>query len=148
MNEHAIDQWDEHYPTIDFVAEDIENGTLYIVEDEEQIVGIVTLDEFQHELYRTIEWEREDGKQLIIHRLAVLPQEQGKGIARKLMDFAEGFAAEHRYTSIRFDAYNKNDRALRLYKELGYAKKGEVHFEHRTTPFSVFEKIVGHSRRS
>jgi ribosomal protein S18 acetylase RimI-like enzyme len=113
------------------------------VEDEEQIVGIVTLDEFQHELYRTIAWGREDGRHLIIHRLAVLPQEQGKGIARKLMDFAEGYAMEHRYASIRFDAYNKNERALRLYKGLGYAKKGEVQFEHRTTPFTIFEKIVG-----
>ncbi|MNN72431.1 putative acetyltransferase [compost metagenome] len=77
-----------------------------------------------------------------MHRLAVHPEVQGKGIARKLIAFAEEYARQSGYSSIRLDTYSKNTRALALYPSLGYERRGEVFFPHRAVSFPVFEKVL------
>ncbi|MFD2880470.1 GNAT family N-acetyltransferase [Paenibacillus rhizoplanae] len=76
------------------------------------------------------------GPHLIMHRLAVHPEIQGKGIARRLIAFAEEFARSSGYRSIRLDTYAKNDRVLKLYPSLGYLQRGEIRFPGRTAAFS------------
>ncbi|MNI68827.1 Acetyltransferase YpeA [compost metagenome] len=77
-----------------------------------------------------------------MHRLAVHPEIQGKGIARRLLAFAEDQAAREGYSSIRMDTYAKNDRALSLYLRLGYEVRGEVRFPGRIANFPVMEKLL------
>lgn len=146
MQAGGSDQWDEKYPNREVITEDIHNGTLFVCIDNEAVAGIIVLDENQAEQYRTIEWSQEQGTQLIMHRLAVHPEIQGKGIARKLIAFAEELAISSGYSSIRLDTYAKNAKALKLYPSLGYTQRGEIHFPGRTAMFPVFEKVL--NRRS
>ena len=76
----------------------------------------------------------------VIHRLAVHPDFQRKGIARNLMDFAEAHAKNNSFTSIRLDAYTGNKRVLQFYENRGYIKRGEVKFKGRSLPFACMEK--------
>jgi len=57
------------------------------------------------------------------------------------MNFAEEYAIENNYKSIRLDAYSANVAAVRLYEKRGYNKIGQVFFPHRKYPFYCFEKI-------
>jgi len=77
----------------------------------------------------------------MMHRLAVDPQAQGQGVARKLIEFAENYAVREGYTSIRLDTYNKNTAALKLYRGLGYDERGEVNYPGKAASFPVFEKV-------
>ena len=68
------------------------------------------------------------------------PNYQGKGYAKKLMDFAEKFANENNYSSIRLDAYSQNKRVVEFYKKRNYIIRGSVNFPEREYPFHCMEK--------
>ncbi|ASA23909.1 GNAT family N-acetyltransferase [Paenibacillus donghaensis] len=140
MQAGGSDQWDETYPNRDIIGADIAQGNLYIYQEGAAIAGILALDENQAEEYKAIDWSVTEGPHLLMHRLAVHPQVQGKGIARKLINFAEDYALQGGYTSMRMDTYAKNEKILALYPRLGYERRGEFFLSERKLAFPVFEK--------
>ena len=58
------------------------------------------------------------------------------------MDFAERFAIENEYATIRLDAYSGNQRAIKFYEQQSYKKTGQVFFPKRTLPFYCYEKVL------
>jgi len=142
MQASGSDQWDERYPNKTVIEQDIARGTLFVCEEGQAIAGILVLDENASEQYNEIKWKQTQGPHLIMHRLAVHPQIQGKGIATKLITFAEAYAVRNGYTSIRLDTYAKNTKALKIYPRLGYDHRGEIHFPNRVANFPVFEKVL------
>lgn len=141
MRAMGNNQWGEEYPNEKTVKSDLRQHDLYAAKEGKEILGIITLNEFQDEEYRTVPWQSEADKVLVVHRLAVDPRFQQKGVAGKLMDFAENKAAEENYAAIRLDTYSNNPAAIHLYEGRGYAKKGQVHFPYRDLPFVCYEKL-------
>ncbi len=139
MEQARIFQWTEHYPAIRHISEDIENGHLYSLNQDGKSLAVINLSNVEEAEYAQVPWDDKDGRCMVIHRLAVHPSSHRQGYARKLMDFAENFAREKGYTSIRLDAYSGNERVLRLYECRGYHKRGEVNFPGRTLPFYCYE---------
>lgn len=142
MQAGGSDQWDESYPNHEVLMGDMDAGTLFVCIDNGAIAGILVLDENQAEQYEAVEWTQQTGQHLMMHRLAVHPEIQGKGIARQLIAFAEELARSSGYSSIRLDTYAKNERALKIYPSLGYVQRGEIHFPGRVAAFPVFEKVL------
>lgn len=142
MQSQNIFQWDELYPTLDIVIEDIRRQSSFGWLEEGRLDGVITLNEAQDPEYQGLDWKDDRGRILVIHRLAVNPERQRCGVGRSLMDFAEDYARGHGYSSIRLDAYNGNSRALRLYESRGYRKVGQVRFPRRNMPFNCYEKIL------
>lgn len=138
MDSEGIDQWDDIYPSDEILARDIEQNYLYVFEDQEGIKGFMTLNEHQEKEYSTIPWKYGTGRQLVIHRLCTDPRYTRRGIATTLIDYAEHWAKEHRYASIRLDAFTGNPAACALYERKGYEKRGIVTF--RKGAFFCFEK--------
>lgn len=135
----GIDQWDEKYPDADTVAGDIERREMFVLESERGLAGVITLNEHQEPEYQTVSWQF-DGKALVVHRLAVAPDLQGRRLAGILMAFAHGFARSRGYATVRLDAFSGNPAALALYQGLGYCQAGTVRF--RKGDFHCFEKDV------
>ena len=52
--------------------------------------------------------------------IAVAREYGGKGIGKALMAYAERFAREHRYERLQLNVFPGNERARKLYEELGY----------------------------
>ena len=141
--EHNIFQWTEAYQRLADFKKAIEHEALYAYLDNGKIVGCIMFSEEKDPLYNTVKWLTEDKKNLYIHRLAVHPRSQGKGIARKLMDFAENFAAKNGLLSIRLDTFSKNPRNIKFYKARGYVILGDVYFVNQSEyPFHCFEKQI------
>ncbi len=138
--QEGIYQWDHNYPSVLDITAGIDRTNLWVYEIDKGIVGTVTIDENQSPEYLSLNWNSPNF--LVIHRLAVLPECQGKGIARKLMDFAETKVSELGYDSIRLDTYSLNTRNVRFYNNRGYQKIGEVYFRGIREPFLCFEKIL------
>ncbi|OZB98608.1 GNAT family N-acetyltransferase [Paenibacillus sp. XY044] len=145
MQDGGSDQWDEQYPNRGVIGEDLKQGTLTVAVLDGSIAGIMVLDHHQDEQYDTVDWADTKGPHLMMHRLAVDPMAQGRGVARKLVAFAEHFATENGYQSIRLDTYAKNGPALKLYRGLGYDQRGEVNYPGREAGFPAFEKVFVHS---
>jgi ribosomal protein S18 acetylase RimI-like enzyme len=119
----------------------LDENNLYVSVNEMDIIqGIIVLNEHQDIAYESIEWRYNSGKQLIIHRLCVHPNYQGKGIARMLIKFSEDFGSEQKYETIRLDAFIPNIRACKMYEKSGYEKRGTVTF--RKGDFYCYEKAL------
>ncbi len=142
MISQGIFQWNENYPSLEVFEKDVANETVYVYEIQDIVVGCVMFSFEKDSFYNNIDWLTPDKKNLYVHRLAVHPKEQGKGIARKLMDFGEAFAKESNCLSIRLDTFSKNSRNNKFYKARGYSQVGEVFFNQKSGfPFYCFEKL-------
>ena len=144
MRDNGIDQWDEHYPDRQSIENDLETQTLFVYREGKEIVGIIVLNEHQDEEYQQAKWSTsETSKNLVVHRLAVLPSHQGRGLARKLMDFAENFAKEQSYDAIRLDTFSQNPRNQKFYSNRGYTNLGPVYLKYKKDhPYFCYELLL------
>jgi hypothetical protein len=62
-------------------------------------------------------------KCLYLYHIAVCNEQQGRGIARKLIEFAEQTAKEQSYPLMSLDVAKHNQRALNLYLGMGFEIK-------------------------
>ena len=142
MQEKQIFQWNEQYPSRERLKKDIQQKELYVLE-EEGIKGIVVLTPEMDDEYIPIEWLTPNGNNLYIHRLATSPDDWGSGYGRRLMDFAEDFAKEENYDSVRLDTFSQNQRNQRFYESRGYKRLGNIYFPKQSEhPFYCYEKII------
>ncbi len=138
MQEMNIDQWDEVYPDRKTVENDIESGNLYGYFDDKELCAVQVLNTEESPEYSQVDWKYSDSKPLVLHRLCVAPEYQNRGIAGKMIHFAEEFAEKNRYRTIRFDAFKGNPVSLKIYEKMGYRISGTVRF--RKGDFHCFEK--------
>lgn len=143
MIKKGIYQWNEHYPTAEAFKKDLERQELYVLEKEGTVMGTIVLSTFMDEEYRSITWLTPNKNNLYIHRLSIIPKLQGKGHAQKLMDFAEQYAREHNFTSVRLDTFSQNPRNQRFYETRGYQKLGSIEFPLQSEhPFYCYELVL------
>lgn len=144
LRDNGIDQWDENYPDRESLVKDIETRTLFAYHEGESVIGIVVLNEHQDEEYGEMSWSTsEDDRNLVVHRLAVSPEHQGKGIARKLMDFAEDYARDQGFDAIRLDTFSQNPRNQRFYVNRGYTELGLVYLKYKKDyPYHCYELLL------
>lgn len=136
----GIYQWDEIYPDNQTLTSDIEKNEMYGFYQDGTLCGAIVLNEIQLEPYACVHWSVDDAKPLVVHRLCIHPDFQNRGIAYALMEFAEAYAEQYGYRSIRLDAFQDNPAALRLYQRLGYMHRGSISLRKGT--FYCYEKLT------
>ena len=75
-----IFQWNEKYPSRDIFLSDIEKKNLFILKNNSGIIGCIALSNEKDIEYTDVKWLTKDDKNLYLHRLAVDPKFQKKGI--------------------------------------------------------------------
>ncbi|MFP4353609.1 MAG: N-acetyltransferase family protein [Phycisphaerae bacterium] len=141
MRGEGIDQWDEGYPDRATLESDQAGGHLHVATIGGRCVGLVVVDDRQPEQYAAVAWQFRQGPFAVVHRLAVHPDFQSRGLGRFLMAGAEAVATGLGFRVVRLEALAANPAALGLYDTLGYARRGVVQFRNRD--FICFEKSVG-----
>ena len=135
-----IFQWNEEYPSKAAFENDLKREELYVLLSNNIIIGCMVLTAIMDSEYLPIKWLTKNSNNLYIHRLAIHPKEQGKGYAQNLMNFAEDFAINNNYRSIRLDTFSKNGRNQKFYEIRGFKRLGEIHFPKQSEfPFYCFE---------
>lgn len=143
MEEKGIFQWNEHYPSLEKLEQDILKGDLYVLREEDKIVGIIVLTLEMDEEYVPIDWLTPNKDNLYVHRLAVHPSVWGKSYGQALMAFAEVYAKEQACISIRLDTFSQNKRNHRFYEALGFQRLGDIYFPLQSEhPFHCYEKVL------
>lgn len=141
--EKGIFQWNDFYPSKEILENDIHSQQIWKLVVETKIIGMVVLTEIVDNEYKNIKWLTENNNNLYLHRLAVEPKFQGKGYAQKLMDFAENFAVQNKYISIRLDTFSQNEHNQRFYKQRNYIQLESIYLPNQSEfPFYCFEKIL------
>ena len=100
----------------------------------------MALNEDQQPGYKDLVWDDAEGRPLVIHRLGVHPAFQKQGLAKQLVRFAEQYAGENSYSSIRLDTFSGNFQAVGLYNALKYKHVGNINFG--IGDFWAFEMVV------
>ena len=143
MKQNGIYQWDENYPNQTAFETDVKRGELYVIENNEKVIGCIVLSTIMDEEYRSIDWLTPSSQNVYVHRLAIHPNEQGNGLAQRLMTFAENMAKEKGFISVRLDTFSQNLRNQRFYEQRGYQKLGDVYFPRQSEfPFHCYELLL------
>ncbi len=138
-----IFQWNEQYPNLAAFQKDLDREELFVLEEQKDILGAVVVSDFMDAVYEPIQWKTPTRKNIYIHRLCVHPEHQGKGLAQKLMAFAEGKAQQEGYASVRLDTFSLNKRNVSFYTKRGYTQLGDVYFPVKSkAPFHCFELVL------
>jgi ribosomal protein S18 acetylase RimI-like enzyme len=125
MNATGNFQWDATYPNTTVFENDIELNQLWVADDDGDIAGIAAITTNQEPEYASIGWDLNETA-IVIHRLAVSVQHQGKGVASLLMQQAEQEANKREIKVMRIDTNSANKATRQLFPKLGYEFAGEI----------------------
>ncbi|MCX7546504.1 GNAT family N-acetyltransferase [Xanthomarina sp. F1114] len=143
MTNQGVFQWNENYPSKKAFENDVLRDELYVLETNSKIIGCIVVSTFMDKEYIPIKWLIPNSNNIYIHRLAVHPEQQGKGYARKLMNFAETLAKNNHFVSIRLDTFSKNVRNQKFYELRNYKRLGEIYFPNQSeSPFYCYELVL------
>lgn len=141
MTEQGIDQWDELYPDISDVTNDVSECCIFVGEHNGKIISVYTLNRKYDEEYENGLWKYPKDSCAVIHRLCVDPRLQHSGIGILTMQHIEKTAMDEKIKSLRLDVFSKNPYAIRLYQKLNYSIVGFAKF--RKGKFYLMEKEIG-----
>lgn len=143
MLSRNVKQWNYTYPLAVHIEKDIATESCFVWRIDGKIAGTVCLDGNQDPQYKKIHWHFTAVRPLVIHRLCVHPQFQGRGLGKKICLFAEEFARQHGYDGIRLDAYSLNEASNLLYLNLGYRRaNGYCYFHGNAVPFWCYDYLI------
>ena len=120
------------YPTRRDAEGAVENGTLYVLEEDGQVCASMILNQHQAEAYAEMPWlyPAEPAQVLVIHTLTMAPEMSGKGYGTRMVRFAKEEARRRGCTVIRLDTYVGNLPAQKLYTQLGFRIAGRKLVSH------------------
>lgn len=118
------------YPTLQTARQALEEGTLWVGEEEGEVFGAANLNGVQLPEYDEIPWAFPAAPEQVrvIHTLVISPRWGGKGKAREFVAFCEAQARRQGGTVIRLDTYEGNHPANAMYPKLGYRYAGVTEF--------------------
>lgn len=135
------EQWQDGYPNLDSIMNDIENGNGYVLTSEDKILFYAAIIFDIEPAYEAIEGKwLTDGEYAVIHRMAAAPEGKGKGLATRMMLEAEKLSLDNGIFSIKIDTNFDNPAMLKLIEKLGYLYCGKVYF--RGSARRAFEKVL------
>jgi ribosomal protein S18 acetylase RimI-like enzyme len=118
-------QWDEEDRNVPVFEKDVQLCQLWVANIEGEIAGFAAITTDQEPEYADVGWDI-DELSIVVHRLAVDPAFQSKGIAAALILQAETVARERDVKVLRVDTNAQNQATQRLFPKLGYALAGEI----------------------
>lgn len=135
------------YPAPEFLRSSVENGELYIGEEDGRWVAAMVLNHSVTDGYETVRWAVDAAPEevLVVHALCTLPGLQGKGVARELMGHVLRIAREMGQKAIRLDVLNGNVPALRLYTSVGFEYRDTIKLFYEDTgltDFLLYEYVI------
>lgn len=142
MNARGLSQWHwGQYPNEGLIRGDLGHGTLYVVRENGKIILAVAADTAQEDVYAPVNWlfGTRPGS---FHRLAILPEAQGRGLAKAVLPEVFEILRGQGCDCLRCDTHTGNDRALRLYENFFHMRRsGAVYYpgEGDDKPFPTLE---------
>lgn len=116
------------YPTKEDARQAIQEGSLYVYEEDRNIAASMILDRKQPEEYEKINWltQAEPEEVLVIHLLLVRPGMSGRGIGTSMVNYAVEMARRLSCKTVRLDTGKQNIPAVSLYLKVGFREAGSA----------------------
>ncbi len=139
--EEGSNQWQDGYPNMDSIKNDIEQDFGFVLESENQILGYAAVIFEIEPAYEIIEGKWLSNQEyVVIHRVAVSEVYVGLGIATIIFQEVEKVAISKNIFSIKVDTNFDNIPLLKILNKLNYTYCGEVYF--RGSARKAFQKLL------
>ena len=135
----GINQWQDGYPNEISIINDMQRKEAYVLEDNDEVLATVMISTAGESNYNYIEGKwLQDGKYIVIHRIAIREDQKGKGLAKIILDEA---AKLFDLPSIRIDTHEDNLSMQRFLTKYGFSYCGVIYIETKESRLA-FEKIL------
>jgi GNAT superfamily N-acetyltransferase len=134
-------QWQDGYPNLQVVHNDIEKGQGFVLVQGETVIGYSAVLINDEPAYEKIEgkWLTTDDF-VVIHRVAISEDYLGKGLAKMIIRYVEEFALKNDIYSIKADTNFDNIAMIKIFEKMGYTLCGLVYL--RESPRKAYEKVL------
>lgn len=114
------------YPVLSDAQAAFEEGSLYVLKDNDSMLGSIIINGKQHPEYRRMPWKLQapDDEIMTIHTLVVSPNVRNRGIGEKLVRFSIEICKNAGAKAIRNDTHFRNVPARNLYVKCGFQSLG------------------------
>lgn len=129
--------WDEYYPSNETIDADFARDGLFVLKEDGKIKAAISIDE-DEEVNRLPCWDEALLPEGELARLAVLPEEQNKGIARIMLKHGMKELKRRGCNGIHILVGKYNTKAIRSYAVFGFNEVGECHLYEQD--FLCYEK--------
>lgn len=139
----GINQWQgNEKPNLNNFSNLNENKIIYVLEDKEIIVSTLIIydkdEDYENNLVGT--WNSPK-PYVALHRIATLSGARKKGYGRKIIEFAENYARENNFKSVRIDTHRENKPMQNLLSSMEYNFVGLVFLDGKRERFA-YEKVL------
>jgi ribosomal protein S18 acetylase RimI-like enzyme len=134
----GTDQWQNPVPERR-IAQNIDQGTCWVLIDDGDVIGTVTVDDFADPDFWTEDDNPDDA--LYVHRSIVRRDHAGQGLGTELLDHASRLAADAGKRWLRLDAWRTNPELISYYKDQGFTHVRTVWPEDRRSG-ALFQRPV------
>jgi GNAT superfamily N-acetyltransferase len=121
------------------VARGLRSSRVLVAEEQRRIVGTLRM-ETKKPWAIDPRYFTPVAKAVYLHDVDVLPERQGSGIGRQLIERAKAVAREWPVDAIRLDAYDGRSGAGPFYRKCGFTEVGRAVY--RSVPLVYFELVL------
>lgn len=130
-------KWDEDYPSNETIDYDLSRDALFVMKRNGSIKAAISIDE-DEAVNELSCWDISLAPEGELARLAVLPEEQNKGLGRIMLQFGMEELKRRGCQGIHILVNKHNDKAIRCYSVFGFQVVGECHMYEQD--FLCYEK--------
>ncbi len=127
LKNNNVDQWQNDYPSIEIIQNDILKQQLYVLKEENELLGVMAFLKEEEPTYKNIyngKWKT-NNIYYTIHRITVI--NKGKGLSKYLFDFAFNICLKDKVTSLRIDTHINNLVMQKTLKKYGFKYCGLIY---------------------
>ena len=137
MISNGITIWNEYYP-IEVFEEDIRENNLYLLKNNDVILGAFALYEHK-DIESDVKWKDTKAKAYLLNRVGVNVDYIRQGIGQKLVEEAAKLAKEKGAKFLRLLVVKENTPAIKLYDKCKFERVEGLHEEKIRDDYSLFE---------
>lgn len=142
LKSQNIDQWQDGYPDIKCIEDDINIKKGYVITNEDEVIGYLFIDFDGEPAYDELvdgEWKT-NNHYGVIHRWTISGKYRNQGITKLTFDFMTELCAKNSAKSIRIDTDEGNKRMQHILAKNNFIYCGKIRFDNSDK--MAFEKIL------
>ena len=131
LKEQKIDQWQNNYPNMDTIKDDIQNGNSYVLLKDNLVIGTVAVIFTGEKTYDSIykgKWISHD-PYAVIHRIAIGRDNKGLGLSSVILKNIEELCYDKNINSIKIDTHKENIVMKSFLQKSGFEYCGIIYLE-------------------
>lgn len=108
------------HPSDEMIRNSIDKEELYVLADGDTVAACVIANGEKVDGYSDVLWQIDSEEVIVLHVLAVHPDQRGKGLARRLVENVIEVERTAGKKAVRLDVIENNVAAEKLYQKLGF----------------------------